>query len=218
MKRRQLLMAGATLGAASLAAPFVARAAETEITLYNAQHASLAKEWVDGFTRDTGIKVVTRNGGDTAMANQIVQEGASSPADVFLTENSPAMARVEQAGLFAPLPQETLRQVPPQFRPSTGHWIGIAARSTVFAYDKRKLSGNQLPSSLLDLAKPEWKGRWAASPAGADFQAIVAALLLMKGEAVTTDWLKGMKENATAYRGNSAAMKGVNAGEVQGAV
>ncbi|MBN8875436.1 MAG: extracellular solute-binding protein, partial [Rhodospirillales bacterium] len=168
MKRRQVLIAGATLGATSLAAPFVARAAETEITLYNAQHVSLAKEWVEGFTRDTGIKVVTRNGGDTAMGNQLVQEGTSSPADVFITENSPAMARVEQAGLFAPLPEDTLRQVPAQFRPSTGHWIGIAARSTVFAYDKRKLSGSQLPASLLDLAKPEWKGRWAASPSEAD--------------------------------------------------
>ena len=40
----------------------------------------------------------------------------------------------------------------------------------------------------------------------------------LKGEAATADWLKAMKENFVAYRGNSTAMKAVNAGEVDGAV
>jgi iron(III) transport system substrate-binding protein len=70
----------------------------------------------------------------------------------------------------------------------------------------------------MDLASPAWKGRWAASPAGADFQAIVSALLELKGEAATADWLKAMKTNATAYKGNSVAMRAVNAGQVEGAV
>ena len=57
------------------------------IVVYNAQHESLTRAWVEGFTRDTGIKVTVRNGSDSELANQIVQEGAASPADVFLTEN-----------------------------------------------------------------------------------------------------------------------------------
>jgi iron(III) transport system substrate-binding protein len=72
-----------------------------EITVYNAQHDTLTKEWVDAFTKETGVKVTVRQGSDTELSNQIVQEGAASPADVFLTENSPAMAQVENAGLFA---------------------------------------------------------------------------------------------------------------------
>ena len=105
--------------------------------------------------------------------------------------------------------------MPDGYRPSTGTWTGIAARSTVFAYNKTKsCAEDALPNSLLDLAKPEWKGRWAASPSGADFQAIVSALLALKGEEATTAWLAGMKANATPYQGNSAAMKAaVNAGE-----
>jgi len=128
------------------------------------------------------------------------------------------MVLVENAGLFAPLDPETLAQVPENFRPASGKWTGIAARSTVFAYDKRKLTLGQLPKSMLDLADPAWKGRWAASPSGADFQAIVGALLELKGPEVTASWLKGMKENATAYKGNSVAMKAVNAGQVEGAL
>lgn len=188
------------------------------ITVYNAQHESLSQEWVDSFTAETGVKVTMRQGSDTEMSNQISQEGQASPADVFLTENSPAMAQVENAGLFADIDQATVDQVPAEFRPSTNKWTGIAARSTVLVYDKSRLSEDQLPKSMLDLAKPEWKGKWAASPSGADFQAIVSALLELKGEAATEEWLKGMKENSKAYKGNSTAMKAVNAGEVDAAL
>ncbi|MCK7451804.1 iron ABC transporter substrate-binding protein [Enterobacter chengduensis] len=188
------------------------------IIVYNAQHENLVKSWVDGFTKETGIKVTLRNGDDSELGNQLVQEGSASPADVFLTENSPSMVLVDNANLFAPLDAATLEQVPAEYRPAHGRWIGIAARSTVFVYNPAKLSEQQLPKSLMDLAKPEWKGRWAASPSGADFQAIVSAMLALKGEKATLEWLKAMKANFVAYKGNSTVMKAVNAGQIDGGV
>src|SRR4051794_16958005 len=56
------------------------------LTLYNAQHEDLVTAMVAGFTAETGITVQIRSGRDFEFANQIVQEGASSPADVFITE------------------------------------------------------------------------------------------------------------------------------------
>ena len=188
------------------------------IVVYNAQHENLVKSWVDGFTKETGIKVTLRNGDDSELGNQLVQEGSASPADVFLTENSPSMVLVDNANLFAPLDSDTLKQVPAEYRPAHGRWIGIAARSTVFVYNPAKLSEQQLPKSLMDLAKPEWKGRWAASPSGADFQAIVSAMLALKGEKATLEWLRAMKANFVAYKGNSTVMKAVNAGQIDGGV
>ncbi len=190
----------------------------TGIVVYNAQHVSLTQQWVAGFTKDTGITVTLRNGGDTELGNQIVQEGINSPADVFLTENSPAISLVDAAGLLAPLESKTLSLIPDNYRPASGRWIGIAARSTVFAYNTSALKQADLPKSLLDLANANWKGRWAASPNGADFQAIISALLELKGEEVTAKWLKAMKENGTPFQGNNAAMKGVNTGQVEGAL
>ncbi|MFJ5356876.1 iron ABC transporter substrate-binding protein [Pectobacterium sp. CHL-2024] len=214
------LLSSAVLFASGLALSASATAAENDegIVIYNAQHENLVKSWVDGFTKETGIKVTLRNGSDTELGNQLVQEGKSSPADVFLTENSPSMVLVDNANLFAPLDNATLAQVPSDYRPSHGRWIGIAARSTVFVYNPTKFTDAQLPKSLADLAKPEWKGRWAASPSGADFQAIVSAYLELKGEQATQAWLKGMKENFTAYKGNSTVMKAVNAGQIDSGV
>jgi iron(III) transport system substrate-binding protein len=192
--------------------------AGTEITVYNGQHEELTQQWADAFTAETGIKVVLRNADESELSNQLVQEGDASPADVFLTENSPAMALLENKNLLAPMDEDTLALVPKQFRPSTDMWTGIAARSTVFVYNPSKLSEADLPKSLLDLAEPEWQGRWAASPGGADFQAIVAALLELKGSDATLKWLTGMEKNFSAYKGNSTVMKAVNAGDIPSGV
>src|SRR5262245_29395509 len=167
----------AAAGMALAALSGAASAQQAGITVYNAQHESLTQEWADAFTAETGIAVTIRQGSDLEVGNQILQEGTNSPADVFLTENSPAMVLVDNAGLFEPLPQDILDQIPAEYRPANGHWVGIAARSTVFAYNTAKLNEDTLPKTMAELADPAWKGRWAASPSGADFQAIVGAYL-----------------------------------------
>lgn len=212
----------ALLSTVALAAGLTACSSSSEeadgLLIYNAQHESLTKEWIDAFTKETGIKVTYRQGGDTELGNQLIAEGSSSPADVFLTENSPAMAAVEDAGLFTDIDQATIAQVPEQYRPSTNKWTGVAARTTVFAYNKSKLTEDQLPRSIMDLEKPEWKGRWGAPPVKPDFQAIVAAMLELTGEPATSAWLAGMKTNAEIFSDNIATLRAVNDGQVDGGV
>src|SRR5215510_5413209 len=122
---RALATAGAIAATSLLAGPV---SAESEgIIVYNAQHETLTQAWADGFTRETGIKVTIRNGSDMQFANQIVEEGAASPADVFLTENSPGMTLVDANKLFAPVDADTLAQVPDTFKAAGGAWVGVAA-------------------------------------------------------------------------------------------
>ncbi|QGN56990.1 extracellular solute-binding protein [Nostocoides sp. HKS02] len=184
------------------------------LTVYNAQHESLTDAWAKAFEDRTGIRVEVRHGSDSSMAAQLVQEGSSSPADVFLTENSPAMTTVQNAGLLAAVDPATTAQVGPQYAPSTHQWVGIAARSTVLVYNPSKITAAQLPTSIMDLAKPEWKGKWGAAAGGADFQAIVSAILATQGEQKTATWLAGLKSGAQVFQSNTAVMKAVNAGQV----
>lgn len=212
----------AVLSTVAVAAALTACSSSSEqsegLLIYNAQHESLTKEWIESFTKETGIRVTYRQGGDTELGNQLIAEGASSPADVFLTENSPAMAAVEKAGLFADVDAPTIAQVPRQYRPTTNKWTGVAARTTVFAYDRTKLTEAQLPKSIMDLQQPAWKGRWGAPPVKADFQAIVAAMLQLTGEPATSAWLAAMKSNAQIFQDNIATLRAVNSGEVEGGV
>ncbi|MDT5153246.1 MAG: iron(III) transport system substrate-binding protein [Mycobacterium sp.] len=213
---------GALVSAVILAAGLAACSSSTDesdgLLIYNAQHESLTKEWIDAFTKATGIEVTYRQGGDTELGNQLIAEGASSPADLILTENSPAMAAVEKAGLFADVAPVTIAQVPALYRPTTNKWTGVAARTTVFAYDKSKLTEDQLPKSIMDLQQPVWKARWGAPPVKPDFQAIVAAMLQLTGEPATSAWLTGMKTNAEIFQDNIATLRAINAGEVDGGV
>jgi iron(III) transport system substrate-binding protein len=184
------------------------------LTVYSAQHESLVRTMLAGFTEETGIELEFRDANDSELANQIVQEGEASPADVFLTENSPSIDVVDEAGLLAPLAKATLEQVGEQYRPASGNWVGFAARSTVLAYNPADVAEAGLPASILDLAAPEWQGRVGIAAGGADFQAIVSAVLAIEGEDATREWLTGLERNAEIYASNSAVMKAVDEGEV----
>ena len=188
------------------------------ITVYNAQHEELISEIAPLFEESTGIEVRLRSGSDLELANQLVQEGDASPADVFLTENSPAMSMVGSAGLFAPLDADVVEPIPAQFMPADRSWVGFLARSTVVMYNTDALTAQDLPDSILDFAEPEWRGRISYSPTGADFQAIVSAVLELEGEQATRRWLEGLAANGTAYDGNNVVMESVNAGEVDAGI
>jgi iron(III) transport system substrate-binding protein len=87
------------------------------------------------------------------------------------------------------------------------------ARSTVLVYNTDLIDEAELPDSILDLAEPEWAGRISFSPTGADFQAIVAAVLVLEGEEATRAWLEGLEANGTAYDGNNVVLESVDSGE-----
>src|SRR5918997_4061919 len=129
------------------------------VVVYNAQHEQLLEEIAPKFEEKTGIDVELRNGSDPELAAQLIQEGDASPADVFLTENSPAMSAVERAGLFAELDEAAVAPIPADYRPDSGLWTGFVARSTVLVYNTGTVEEAELPASILDLADPEWAGR-----------------------------------------------------------
>ncbi len=217
MKKRALLVAVVV----SALTPVVSSCSilnPPDLVIYNAQHEELMVEIVPIFEEETGLDVELRNGKDLELANQLVAEGGDSPADVFLTENSPAMSIVDNAGLFAPVSDAALETIPEEYVPSSGNWTGILARSTVAMYNTSAVSDSDLPGSILDLAGPEWAGRVGFSPTGADFQAIVSAVLETEGEDATREWLAALAENGVVLDNNLVVMQAVNEGEVDAGI
>jgi iron(III) transport system substrate-binding protein len=104
--------------------------------------------------------------------------------------------------------------VEPGYRPGSGNWVGFAARSTALIYNPGEIAEDELPASMMDLADPAWEGRVAIAAGGADFQAIVSAVLALEGEEATREWLAGLERNAEIYVSNTAIMKAVDEGEV----
>lgn len=184
------------------------------LALYNGQHRPPVEALVAAFTAATGIAVVTRNGNSAQLASQLIEEGASSPADVFWSEESPSLAAIDAKGLLAPLDAETLKQIPSTYAAKTGTWIGAGARCRVVVYNKEMVDPATLPKSVLDFAGPDWAGKVAFAPNSGAFQQQVVAVALMKGRDAALAWLKGLRENGEIYNSDSAAVEAVEGGDV----
>ncbi len=188
--------------------------ADSSLVLYNGEHPQLTGDLVQAFTRESHLKVSLRTGDGIVLADQILQEGHSSPADVYLTENSPELMNLEAHGLLAKLPSATLDQVPARERSPAGDWVGIALRVSSLAYDPARVSASQLPSSVLELAQPQWKGKIAVAPTDSDFPPVVDAIIATFGKNAAARWLAGIKRNAQTYQDEEAVVAAVNRGDV----
>ena len=191
-----------------------ARAASAPLTLYSAQHEQMVDVLTAAFTKATGIPVRVRSGEPPAIASQILREGASSPADVYFTENSPELMLLDEHGLLAPVAPATLATVPAKYSAPDGHWLGVLARENVLVYAPAKISASALPASMLDLAKPEWKGRIAIAPTDADFLPLVGAVAATVGRQGALAWLRGLRDNAQLFDDDEGVVAAVERGAV----
>lgn len=185
------------------------------ITLYSGRSEELIAPFIEAFTAETGIQVETRFGDSAALAAQLLEEGANSPADLFLSQDAGALGALSAAGLLAPLEGETLNQTPKEFISEEEDWVGITGRARVFAYSPTRVSS--LPGSVADLVRPEWKGRVGIAPTNSSFQAFVTAMIQNQGEPATQEWLEAIiKNEPKLYEKNSLIVKAIDSGEIDG--
>src|SRR5690625_2529310 len=162
LQSSMILGGGALIGAPAL--QLVHAAGSETITLYSGQHPKTTERVINAFTEATGIKVNIRKGNSIQLANQIIEEGSRSPADVFYSEESPPVAALAQRDLLSPLSDSTLAQVRQDYVASDGTWAGITARCRVTVYRPDQEAAEDVAESVLDMATSEWQNRVAFVP------------------------------------------------------
>ncbi|MEA2197866.1 MAG: iron(III) transport system substrate-binding protein, partial [Solirubrobacteraceae bacterium] len=187
------------------------------ITLYNGQHAQTTAALVARFEKLTGIRVNVRSNDEDALVSQIAAEGANSPADAIYAENSPPLEYLRQKGLLVPVAPATLARAPSRYNSPQGDWVGVSARVSVLDYNTQLLKRSQLPTSIMQLAEPQWKGKLAFAPSETDFQPIVSSVARSYGDAAALRWLEGLKANAGShiYPNNEATTDQINRGQAE---
>jgi iron(III) transport system substrate-binding protein len=180
---------------------------KSSIVVYAGRSEALIQPIVDQFTSDTGIAVEVRYAGSAELAAQLLEEGQNSPADIFFAQDAGALGAVAKAGLLTKLPDEILGLVSPQYSAADGSWVGVSGRVRVLVYNPDNVAN--VPSSVFDLAAPEWQGRIGIAPTNASFQAFVTAMRVIHGEDKTLEWLRAMKTNGVIYEKNSAILEAV---------
>ena len=112
-----MALAGAVLAACGSSGP------GSSITLYSGQHVQTTDALVAGFEKITGITVNVRSDDEDTLSDEIVAEGARSPADVIYTENTPAIQYLADQGLLAEVDPSTLAATPTRFNSPDGRWV-----------------------------------------------------------------------------------------------
>jgi iron(III) transport system substrate-binding protein len=189
-------------------------AAET-LTVYSGRNERLVGPLYKAFTEKTGIEVKVRYGETPQLAATLEEEGAKTPADVFVAQDAGALGALAKAGRLQPLPKDLLAKVDARFRSTEGTWVGLSGRARVVAYNTAKVKPEALPTSILGFTDPAWKGRIGWAPTNGSFQAFVTALRLLKGDAAAKQWLEGIKANAPrTYKNNAAIIEALGRGEI----
>jgi iron(III) transport system substrate-binding protein len=183
------------------------------ITLYNGQHEQTTARLVKAFEAQTHVTVHVRSDDEDVLGNQIAEEGSSSPADVFYTENTPVLEFLREKNALATLDPATLAQVPSAYASPQKVWAGISARASVLVYNTKLISASALPSSILELASPRFKGKIGFAPSETDFQPLVSSIVKFDGQARAEAWLRGLKANGKVYPDNETVVAQVNNGE-----
>jgi iron(III) transport system substrate-binding protein len=186
------------------------------ITLYSGQHEQTTQSLVTAFEEQTGIQVNVRYNDEDSFADEIIAEEAHPVADVFYTENSPALAYLQEKGLLASVDSSTLAKTASKYNSPQGDWVGVSARVSVLIYNPSLIKASQLPTSVLQLANPKYKGLFAFAAGETDFQPVVTAVAKAYGDAAASTWLDGIKSNAGShvYPDNETIADEVNRGAV----
>jgi iron(III) transport system substrate-binding protein len=205
-----------TLGLAPTSAS-VQHSSSTTITLYSGQHEQTTNSLVAGFEKaNPNIHVAVRSDDEDTFDAEIVAEGSRSPADVFYTENSPPLEYLQQKGLLAKVDSSTLAHTPTKYNSPQNDWVGVSARVSVLIYNPSLIKKSQLPTEVLQLANPKYKGLLAFAAGETDFQPIVTAVIKKYGTAKALTWLNGIKSNSKnhTYPDNETIADEVNRGQV----
>jgi iron(III) transport system substrate-binding protein len=140
------------------AVPFPsANAQEKVLNLYSARHYQTDEALYANFTKQTGIRINRIEGKEDELLERIKNEGANSPADVFITVDAARLEIADSLGLFAPVKSKLLEErIPAHLRTPT--WMAFSTRARVIVYNKVAVKAEDV-QNYEDLANPALKGQ-----------------------------------------------------------
>jgi len=184
------------------------------LVVYSGRSESLIAPLIADFEEITGEKVQVNYGSTGTLAATLLEEGDNTPADVFFAQDPGGLGAIDS--LLAALPENILSSVPDWAQDPENKWVGTSGRARVIVYNTDMLTEADLPDSIEDFAKPEWKGRIGWPPTNGSLHAMITAMRQEWGEDRTKAWLVGIVANEPKiYEKNTPTVAAVGAGEIE---
>lgn len=189
-------------------------AEEMQLNLYSARHYQTDEALYSNFTQQTGIKINRIEGKEDELLERIKNEGANSPADIFLTVDAARLAKAHELGLFTPVASKTLEtRIPAHLRAED--WFSFSTRARVIVYNKAAVKPEDV-RNYEDLANPKLKGKFCSRSGSHPYNlSLMASVIAHQGEAKAEELARGMVANfaRSPKGGDTDQIKAVSAGE-----
>ena len=187
-----------------------------EINIYSQRHYEVDKKQYENFEQKTGIKVNVIKANADELLERLKNEGANSPADLFVTVDAGKLQKGAEMGLFQKINSDEINNnVSKELIDKNGYWIPITYRARILVYSNDRVMASEL-STYEDLADEKWKGRiLVRSSSNAYNQALMSSLYANLGQETVEKWSSGIVNNfARDPKGNDRdQVKAIAAGQ-----
>ena len=166
-------------------------ALEGELTIYSGRGEFLVGQLIS-FLDDTypDFEPIVRYGSGSDLVNQILSEGAGTPADVFYTVDSGGLGALADEGRTQDLSSTITDLVRDEFH--TDSWTGTSGRARSIPFNTDAYSESEIPSDIMSF--PDFEGDLGWAPSYPSCQGFVTAMRQLEGDEATREWLEGIVE------------------------
>ena len=191
-----------------------------EVVVYTSVDRMFSEPILQKFEKEIGIRVLAMYDVEASktvgLVNRLIAEKRRPRADVFWNSEVIRTIQLMKEDVLTPYRSRYFDDFPGTFKDKDAYWTGFAGRARVLLINTDMIQEKQLPPSILDFTKPEWKGKVTiAYPLFGTTAMQVAALYDYIGVEKTEAYLKGLVANdVLVVDGNSVTRDMVVQGKV----
>ena len=183
-----------------LAGAPLAKLMATEVVVYTSVDDVFARPITEKFEQETGIKVKlvtdTEETKSTGLLNRLIAEKKRPRADVFWSGDPIRAGILKSKGVSSPYSSSAAKGLATMYSDPDGYWTGFSARARIILYNKNQVKNGYVPTSIMDLLNPEFKGKVCmANPLFGTTSMHAAAIFVSFGDKKARKYFAGLKEN-----------------------
>lgn len=185
---------------------------DQSVVIYCSLDKIYSEPILDAFEKETGIQVKavydTELTKTVGLVNRIIAEASNPRCDVFWNNEISRTILLKNKNLLQAYTSPGTLDIPSKYKDNEGFWTGFAARGRIIIYNKAKLAGDDLPSSIMDLADIKWNGKAAiAYPLFGTTATHAAALFSDFGDEWATSFFNQVLKNEIAILDGNATVR-----------
>ena len=194
---------------------------KNEVVVYTSVDQVFSEPVLKKFELQTGIKVKpvfdTEETKSTGVLNRLIAEKNNPQCDVFWSGDPMRADVLKQRGITETYRSPAASGINEVFIDKDYNWIGFSSRARVLLVNTNLVKAGDVPSSILDLTKDKYKGRFTiANPLFGTTSFHIAAIFTELGDDKAKQFLEDLKRNGVIIASsNGDVKKKVATGEVQ---